>query len=131
MRFSFPVRSSSTEANCPVRLTLPRTASDSRTMSCPNTRATRVRTKQGREHAYGRRLARAVRTEEAVDLPANHLEVHARDRHIVPETVNEPFRAYRQRPVPRPPPDAPVSIYVHLFLSSRLPCYTLFTYLVT
>ena len=39
IRFSRPERSSSTEAICPVRLTRPRTASASRTMSCPSTRA--------------------------------------------------------------------------------------------
>ena len=97
MRFSRPVRSSSTEANCPVRLTLPRTASASRTTSWPKTRAApESGRKQGREHPDHRRLARAVRAEDAEDLALRNFKVHPIYRDVVAEAIDKPLRAYRR-----------------------------------
>ena len=85
-----PVRSSSTEASCPVRLTRPRTASASSTMSCPSTRA---------EPASGRSSVASIRIvvvlpapfgpEHAVHGAAAHGQVDAVDRLGLAERLHE------------------------------------------
>ena len=89
-RFSVPVRSSSTEAYCPVRLTRPRTASASRTTSWPKTRASpAVGAQQGGEHPHRGGLAGAVRAEHAVDRAGGHGQVDAVHRPGVAERLDQ------------------------------------------
>ena len=85
-----PVRSSSTEAYWPVRLTRPRTASASVTTSCPKTRARpAVGAQQRRQHPYRGGLAGAVRPEQAVDGAGGHLQVDAVQRPGLPERLGQ------------------------------------------
>jgi hypothetical protein len=55
-------------------------------------RAAGVRLRQRRQHADGRRLARAVRAEQAEDLAAAHGERHAREGLDLPVALLQPLR---------------------------------------
>ena len=59
-------------------------------------RLARVRPRLGHEDAYGRRLAGAVWAQQSEDLPFAHLEIHARQRRDIPETLGEPANADRR-----------------------------------
>ena len=81
IRFSRPVRSSSTAANCPVRLDpAPHRVGLAHHVVAEDPRFASVRSQQGRQHPNQRRLARAVRTEDAEDLARRRSEDRLRPR---------------------------------------------------
>ena len=78
IRFSRPVRSSSTEASWPVRRPR-RTSSASDDVVAENARLAAIRAEQRRQHPNRRGLAGAVRAEHPVDAPAADREVNSAD----------------------------------------------------
>ena len=87
-----PVRSSSTEAYCPVRLTRQRTASGFAHHVVPEDAGlAAVRAQQRGQHPHGGRLARAVGAEHAVDGAGGNLEIDAVHGAVLAEDLHQPF----------------------------------------
>ena len=93
LRFSAPVRSSSTEANWPVRLIRPaQRVGVAHHVEAEHVRRPGVGPEQRREDADHRRLAGAVRPEQAEDRAPPHGKVDAVDGPVVAEHLGQAGR---------------------------------------